>query len=1610
MTVGAATERRARVSHDRRGALMHLVIRHINAVTSAMRSSPRWALAVGASGAVLSSATTSTSALSLTRAAHALAQGDVHERDEESRGEGHVGLLGGFTVLRAQLRLVDRVTDVPLPVLLSHFLRVVLSARTTGTVTQTVLEALASFLEHGLFRHDSIGLVRAVQDVAHATSHCRFEPSDAGKDEVVLLAILDVMIGLVCGRADGDGAEGGAPLVDLLGDQNICEMMETCLSMCCQTRLSTALRRSAEHRMLRMTRELFSRLETLPLDADAAYADDGRAQEPELATLTAEQVGEDAEHRMRMATPDPKSSHIPAAGLAAREDGAEGEGAAEGAAEGAEGAEGTAEGERAEGAEGERAEGLGARGAEPHEPRADAAAEPAPGKSPEIPDEAPRAPEEEQAPFGLAALTEVLRVLVSLLDPQSTRHTMTMRLLGLHLLSGLLETHAELIACFPTLRALLQDSACRYLFQLANTEHLPVVSESLRVLSILFDRLREHLKLQQELFVLFLLQQLRAPVPLVAAPWDRDAKDAPSEPTLSYFRTCATGEMRELYLEALGLLLDRRGGGDAFVELWRNYDCDVHCTDLYEELVHFLCRAIFSQPAQAADKARPAFGGVQLVALDLPDGAPAAPLAPLLAQRERKAVLAAGAAAFNQKPKDGVAFLERERLIDTTSDAARAQSIARFLKASSLVDKRLLGDYLSRPDNVDVLSAFMGLFDFRGIDVAEAMRAVCEAFRFPGEAQQIARITETFSHAYYATRPAGIRSEDAVYVLAYSIIMLNTDLHNPQVTRRMTIADYQRNLRGVNDGADFDAEYLAHLYESIRRREIVMPEEHAGQLGFDYAWKELLRKSRTCHELVGDAPSAWDGALFRHSWRPFVASIAHAFAALQDEHLLQRVIAGCRQCAVLARAHGVPDVFDYMVRHFAQATGLPDSALARDTAANTEHALDKETIVVSRLSVHFGTHFKSQLAAVVLFTIANGSPGAIREGWADLVAVLESLLLNGLLPASVARMHDAARGAVPIPRSAGKAAARSAPPASGGLLSTLSSYFLSPYADTVEPMAVGDAEVESSLCTLDCLASCKIPELHAQLADVPDAALLAYVRALHARLAPHLEAPAEADAPPAPYTPVTLFLLEELASAVTRRASLLDAAGAQLLSAYRAVLARAAARPPLEVERALVNALRLLGAGAAHARPGVRAHLAALLEDAQRLPPGVRSAVSPALLGALGALLREQRTLLATRAEWQQLAQTVALFARPQRAATVRAAFALAREQLGAACTPASYAALVELARELVSTADRALWHAARDARDAQRRTLTEKRELAEWEEAAQAATLALLPALAQLEAAIPALLERDGPDAWPQYWLPLLAALAQQCVNASRATRQAAVAHLQRVVLAPNALRVAPAPVAPHLAAVFENILLPLLDTLLRPETARADVRVRDDGAPIAATRIHVALLLCRAWVHLQAPLSTGMEHDTEQRARFVRVWLGVLRAIAPLLRAAEHEAVVEQLKNMLLVMHAAHLLRTPGVWEPTWEILDASRPELRAVVAGAPEGPPEGGAAASGAPGGKATPTPDDALAPASAPEPSSAPTEPSTAPPEPSSAPPEPRAAPAADHAAGPAHSLS
>ena len=53
----------------------------------------------------------------------------------------------------------------------------------------------------------------------------------------------------------------------------------------------------------------------------------------------------------------------------------------------------------------------------------------------------------------------------------------------------------------------------------------------------------------------------------------------------------------------------------------------------------------------------------------------------------------------------------------------------------------------------------------------------------------------------------------------------------------MTLEDFVRNQRGINDGENFPRDFLQSIYTAIKTREIVMPEEQGGELKEDYLWK-----------------------------------------------------------------------------------------------------------------------------------------------------------------------------------------------------------------------------------------------------------------------------------------------------------------------------------------------------------------------------------------------------------------------------------------------------------------------------------------------------------------------------------------------------------------------------------------------------------------------------------------------------------------------------------------------------------------------------------------------------------------------------------------------------
>ncbi|KAJ2794711.1 GDP/GTP exchange factor for ARF, partial [Coemansia helicoidea] len=340
----------------------------------------------------------------------------------------------------------------------------------------------------------------------------------------------------------------------------------------------------------------------------------------------------------------------------------------------------------------------------------------------------------------------------------------------------------------------------------------------------------------------------------------------------------ATLETRRQLVEGLHHLLI--GDESLITDLWVNYDCDMQSGDMFDYVTAFVAHRAVPWPDAPGDGEDEAFRDIMLYhlvriagragvappagkwaqVLGLPAAAAvaaepaaaspapvaggAAPgqrltLVQLKDRKRHKDTMMRAARMFNEKPKEGIAYLQRVGMLTPDNSSEMAQQLAAFLHEAPTLNKKLLGEYLSKPSNLEVLQAYLQLFDFSGRRLDEALRRLLGTFRLPGESQQIERIMETFAAAYYASGPPDVATTDAAFILAFAIIMLNTDQHSPQVKSRMGLDDFARNLRGVNDGQNFPPAFVEDIYDAIRTHEIVFPQEHEGDAGFEYAWREI---------------------------------------------------------------------------------------------------------------------------------------------------------------------------------------------------------------------------------------------------------------------------------------------------------------------------------------------------------------------------------------------------------------------------------------------------------------------------------------------------------------------------------------------------------------------------------------------------------------------------------------------------------------------------------------------------------------------------------------------------------------------------------------------------
>ncbi|GMF20776.1 unnamed protein product [Phytophthora lilii] len=243
----------------------------------------------------------------------------------------------------------------------------------------------------------------------------------------------------------------------------------------------------------------------------------------------------------------------------------------------------------------------------------------------------------------------------------------------------------------------------------------------------------------------------------------------------------------------------------------------------------------------------------------------------LFKKRQRKKFFQHGIQEFNRKPLAGIKYLQQNTFLPTPLDS---MSLATFLRSLPQgLNKNAVGVYLGamgkevkgfekteihEADTMDfhrdVLANFVRSFNFEGESIVTALRMFLASFRLPGEAQQIDRILNTFSlQVYEQCRERFLMaSVDVAYLLSFSLIMLNTDLHNPNIRadKKMKLVDFIKNNKNygqeVSKGLDLPDDFLTELYNTIAKDEIKTFEDGGkhGEVTSD-RWKDLLNQAES---------------------------------------------------------------------------------------------------------------------------------------------------------------------------------------------------------------------------------------------------------------------------------------------------------------------------------------------------------------------------------------------------------------------------------------------------------------------------------------------------------------------------------------------------------------------------------------------------------------------------------------------------------------------------------------------------------------------------------------------------------------------------------------------
>lgn len=470
---------------------------------------------------------------------------------------------------------------------------------------------------------------------------------------------------------------------------------------------------------------------------------------------------------------------------------------------------------------------------------------------------------ERNQPFNLAFINDFFCYLASLINPnhevELSKNIEEKILLGLDLLRAAFGEAAKDIGQKSCLIYTTRNNICfNIVCILKSTRSTPIVNKTLDLATDIFVELRHHLKYQFEAFLERLMEMLAT------------NNDQQAEISQSNSLNALNGRL-ELRSDVLNAVLELFRNIHHFPhELYYNYDCDPYSSNIYENLVQICSKNCFQHTIEThftpiqltsfkclltnlADIYRIETGlqkcfmlGYNVNPNDI-SSCKSKSITELRSKfpktyrditeaKKRKRLLWLALEKFNARPKDGIQFIKENKLIDNNED------LVQFLKDNLRVDKKVLGEFLSKEENKPLREAFIRSLDFSNLRIDEALRSMLEKFRLPGESQLIERILDTFSIHWFEQNNGVLQSSDSALSLAYAIIMLNVDQHSKKV-KPMTCDEFDRNLLGPKSERIYDRKLLDQVFTNIRDNEIVLPDEQVGHIRQRYLWKCTMVKS-----------------------------------------------------------------------------------------------------------------------------------------------------------------------------------------------------------------------------------------------------------------------------------------------------------------------------------------------------------------------------------------------------------------------------------------------------------------------------------------------------------------------------------------------------------------------------------------------------------------------------------------------------------------------------------------------------------------------------------------------------------------------------------------------